>query len=145
MWVRGGERGGVGIEVGEVGGGGGAEPNESGDGGVGDECNSPEDTKDWEVFGVSSDGGTELERGKGRESGEEVIKNEGSFIDGEGSGARLRGKRGKADEWDERSGSLGAIVGGAREEEEREVATECGDEQLGKVVKSKGSEEEVSR
>ena len=108
------------------------------------ERDPPEDAKDWEVLGVGADGGAELEGGRGRESIEKVVKNEGSFVDGEGSGGGQRGKRGETDEWHEGSGSLGAIVGGAREEEEREVATEGGDEQLGKVVKSKGSEDEVS-
>ena len=110
---------------------------------MGDERDPSEDAKDREVFGVGADGGAELERGRGREAIEEVVKNEGSCVDGERSGGGDRGKRGEADEWNEGSGSLGAIVGGAREEEEREVATESEDEQLGKVVKTKGGEDEV--
>ena len=110
-----------------------------------DKSQASENGEVREIFGESAHRGAVFEgRGK-RGAVEDFIEKESSLIDGEKLGGTSGREGCQSDEGVKGARSLGAIVGGAREEEEREVATECGDEQLGKVVKSKGSEEEVSR
>ena len=103
-----------------------------------DKSQAPENGEVRKIFGESAHGGAVFEGQGERVAVEEVVEKEGSFMDGERLGGRSGRVGCQTDEGVKGASSLGAIMGGAREENEGKVAKVGTYQKLSKIVHTKG-------